>query len=103
MRPVIAVMLLCSTLAAAQLSGTGIGAILGEPTGLSLKVWLSGREAVTAGAAWSFRDDGSLSLWADYTRHAHGFSDSADRMAFYYGLGGRLSLVEGHDGEGGET
>jgi hypothetical protein len=102
MKLLIAMVALLSTVAAAQMSGTGIGLVIGEPTGLSLKSWLSGNSAITVGAAWSFQHDGSLFLWADYTLHSFDITNSgSDRsLAFYYGLGGKVSLVDrgGNDG-----
>jgi len=32
--------------------GTGIGFMVGEPTGLSLKTWTGGNNAIDAGLAW---------------------------------------------------
>ena len=38
----------------AQDSGIGLGIILGEPTGVSLKSWVGRREALDVAVAWSF-------------------------------------------------
>ena len=38
----------------AQDSGFGAGFILGEPTGVSAKLWLSKDDAIDYAAAWSF-------------------------------------------------
>ena len=106
MKLLIALALLLTVAASAQLSGTGIGLVIGEPTGLSLKSWLSGNSAVTVGAAWSFQHDGSLFLWADYTLHSFDITNSgSDRsLAFYYGIGGKASFVDNeNDNEGNDT
>jgi hypothetical protein len=104
MKLLIAAVVLLAAAASAQLSGTGIGFVLGEPTGLSLKSWLSGNSAITVGAAWSFQHDGSLFLWADYTIHSFDITHSgSDRsLAFYYGLGGKASFIDNNDGEGND-
>lgn len=101
MRILIAVMLLLAAVGSAQMTGTGIGFILGEPTGLSLKSWLSTRSALTLGAAWSFRHDGSLFLWGDYTLHSFNITNAADpaSLAFYYGIGAKVSFID-HDESG---
>jgi len=99
MRLTIILVTLLVAVASAQLSGTGIGIIVGEPTGLSLKSWLSAKTALTVGAAWSFRNDGSLLLWADYTLHSFNITRSADprSLAFYYGIGGKVGFVDRND------
>lgn len=106
MKLLITLMLLLTAAASAQLSGTGIGLVIGEPTGLSLKSWLSGNSAITVGAAWSFQHDGSVFLWADYTLHSFDITHSgSDRsLAFYYGIGGKASFVDNdNEGEGNDT
>lgn len=78
---------------AAQDRGLGVGLILGEPTGLSAKLWLSGGTAVDAAAAWSFRDSGALHIHADYLFHKFDLLDLPEgRLPFYVGLGGRIKL-----------
>ena len=85
--------LTCSQVSA-QTTGIGIGAILGEPTGISAKIWMSEHNAVTGALAWSFRDAGSLQIQADYLIHADLTSeidqDIKGRAYFHYGIGGRL-------------
>lgn len=70
---------------------TELGVILGEPTGLSLKVWQSDRSAFDAAAAWSFADNESLHVHADYLLHSWLEVDKGS-MAVYYGLGARALL-----------
>jgi hypothetical protein len=96
MKIIIALVLLLAAISSAQLTGTGIGIVCGEPTGLSLKSWLSSNSAVTVGAAWSFHHDGSLFLWADYTLHSFNITNASDprSLAFYYGLGGKVSFID---------
>ena len=76
----------------AQNKGTGLGVILGEPTGISFKHWLSGATAVDAGLAWSFAAD-DVHFHMTYLIHAFDWIKSRDefgsRLNFYYGVGGR--------------
>ena len=48
---------------------TGIGVMLGEPTGISLKIWNNERTAIDAGLAWSFSGRNAVHLHADYLLH----------------------------------
>lgn len=73
----------------AQEEGLGVGIIVGEPTGLCGKLWLSGRTAIDGAAAWSFNKNGNLHLHADYLLHSLG-----DKIGLYYGLGVRAKLDE---------
>ena len=89
---VLLVLLACAQVPA-QDSGVGAGLILGEPTGLSAKLWLSQSSAVDAAAAWSFLDGGALHLHADYLLHFYDLVDvPKGRLPFYIGIGGRIVL-----------
>lgn len=79
--------------AQSRYSNTEIGVILGEPTGISFKTWQSDRTAIDAALAWSFGDNGSVHLHADYLRHNWLDVDSGS-LAFYYGLGGRVKFAD---------
>ena len=72
-------------------SNTELGIILGEPTGVSLKLWQSDNTAFDAGFAWSFGGNGALHIHADYLRHSW-LDVNNGNLALYYGLGGRLLL-----------
>ena len=76
-----------------QDKGFGIGIIVGEPTGLSFKGWLSSTSAVDAGLAWSFVNQGSLHVHADYLHHIYNVIDiSSGKMPLYVGVGGRIKI-----------
>jgi hypothetical protein len=82
----------------AQDSGFGLGVILGEPTGLSLKAWIAGSAAIDAAAAWSLRGRSSLHLHADYLQHNFDlFKVQKGKLPFYYGIGGRIRFVDDDD------
>jgi hypothetical protein len=81
--------------AAAQDRGVGLGLILGEPTGVSLKSWTGPRTAIDAAAAWSFDRDGSVHLHVDYLIHDFNLIRTrTGRLPVYYGIGGRLRLED---------
>jgi hypothetical protein len=69
----------------------GLGIILGEPTGVSLKKWTGSSTAIDGAAAWSFTGGGSFHLHIDYLVHNSSlFEVKRGRLLLYYGLGGRL-------------
>jgi len=78
----------------------GLGVIIGEPTGLSAKWWVSPGNAFDAGAAWSFADNPSLQLHGDYLYHRNYHFDSPDlegTLPWYFGIGGRMKLSDDDD------
>ncbi len=76
----------------AQRQGVGLGVIVGEPTGLSLKSWMSASTAFNLAAAWSFEEYGAFQVHLDYVFHHPRLLES--NLPFYYGLGGRLKLKD---------
>jgi len=74
----------------AQDKGFGLGIMIGEPTGISGKYWLSHTSAIDGGLAWSFIKEGSLHIHADYLWH--NFNLITPRVPFYIGVGGRMKL-----------
>ena len=76
----------------AQDSGFGVGAIIGEPTGLSAKTWLNTHDAVDAGVAWSI-SNGWLHIHADYLRHTFGLIPvEVGKLPLYFGLGAKIGF-----------
>jgi hypothetical protein len=79
----------------AQNGNFGLGVIVGEPTGLSLKAWQTNRTALDFAAAWSFVEDGSVHLHGDILRHRYSAIEVEDRnLPFYYGIGARVKMAE---------
>lgn len=67
----------------------GLGAMLGEPTGVSVKFWTGNETAIDVGAAWSLSGrNEALHLHSDLLFHSW-FADT-ENLAFYYGIGGRV-------------
>lgn len=73
----------------AQKSGTGIGIMLGEPTGLSFKT----NGNIAAGLAWSFSKGEAIHVHLDYLKHHRVFSgDLREKMPLHYGIGARIKF-----------
>lgn len=67
---------------------TGLGIMLGEPSGISLKAWNNQRTAVDAGLAWSLSGQDAIHIHADYLWHSWLDVERGD-LALYYGIGAR--------------
>jgi len=75
----------------------GAGVILGEPTGISLKLWTSSSTAMVGGIAWSFSGKSSMHLHTDYVWHNFSLAEVEEgTLGFYYGVGARV-LLSGDD------
>lgn len=83
-------------------SKTGLGIVLGEPTGFTGKFWIDHIHAVDVGTAFSFSD--FVLVYADYLAHfPRGFGTSSQFLSElipYVGIGGELffaSVGRGND------
>lgn len=74
-----------------QDKGFGVGVILGEPTGISLKNWLNKTNAIDAGISWTLYKP-ALHLHVDYLWHSYNVFSTKERIPLYYGIGGRLKF-----------
>ncbi|MEX1063299.1 MAG: hypothetical protein WEC12_06825 [Balneolaceae bacterium] len=73
----------------------GIGLMLGEPTGISVKSWNNDRSAFGIGAAWSLSGrNEAVHLHADHLWHSWFENVDTGRLAFYYGIGGRMIFAD---------
>ncbi|MHB9031256.1 MAG: hypothetical protein ACYC9O_21010 [Candidatus Latescibacterota bacterium] len=91
--------ILSAALASGQTGSTGVGVIIGEPTGISAKHFLSRRDAIDGALAWSLADDSRLHLHVDYLRHdfrvlQDEFDISEGQLPLFYGIGGRVRIDE---------
>jgi hypothetical protein len=94
----------------AQDRAFGLGVIIGEPTGISAKLWTSSVNAFDFGLGWSVGADrigrykgyyngGSrVHFHMDYVWHAFDAIHSSERFPLYYGVGGRVNSGAGYDG-----
>jgi hypothetical protein len=74
----------------------GVGVMVGEPTGLTLKSWFNERNAFDAGLAWSFGRYDAIHIHADYLWHSYSvFNDIEEgTLPLYYGIGARAVFGE---------
>lgn len=72
----------------------GIGAVIGEPTGITGKMFLSDSIAVDATVSWSFVKD-KLYVHSDYLHHFSGlFGGDIPALLAYTGIGGMIELQD---------
>ncbi|TVQ22097.1 MAG: hypothetical protein EA383_15980 [Spirochaetaceae bacterium] len=84
-----------------DVDSVSIGVIVGEPTGLSIKLWLSDVSAIDIALAWSFTDNGAFYANADYLTHFFDvFTTAPDRLPVYVGVGGSLRVQSQAPGQG---
>ena len=100
---------LFTQLSIAQDRSFGLGVIVGEPTGISAKLWTSPGNAFDFGLGWSIGGDrigkfkgtydgGSrIHFHMDYLWHAFDAIRSSERFPLYYGIGGRVNSGAGYD------
>jgi len=91
----------------AQERSFGLGVIIGEPTGISAKLWTSPTNAFDFGLGWSIegnsfsKNEGEgngesrLHFHMDYLWHAFNAIKSEERFPIYYGIGGRVNTGGG--------
>ena len=78
----------------AQSSGFGLGAVFGEPTGLSAKVWTGDKTAIDGALAWSFYSPGFLHLHADFLIHNFDLIDvNEGKLPLYFGFGAFVNFA----------
>ena len=75
----------------------GLGVMVGEPTGVSLKVWSGSRTALDAAAGWSLGEGDWIYVHGDYLWHRYEFDVDEGSLPFYFGIGARVLVHEGHD------
>jgi hypothetical protein len=68
------------------------GVVIGEPTGLSAKYWVSRRNAFDLGVGWSFADKGRFDINGDYMFHPYYFPSKYGDFPVFIGGGGALRL-----------
>ena len=72
----------------------GLGPIIGEPTGLSAKLWITENSALDGAIAWSFMD-GCLDLHADYLLHSYDILNmKKGELPTYCGIGARVNFED---------
>jgi hypothetical protein len=85
--------LLLSSCAFSQQSDFGIGVILGNPTGISVKYWTGERIALDASLGYMIAREEHLMLSADFLAHLWSFDSEGDRIRLYLGAGAGLGFI----------
>ena len=87
--------LFLSKITYAQQEGFGLGVVLGDPTGISAKMWSTDNTALDFGLGYSFTAKNSLfDFYADYVFHNFDWIQAEENFVVYYGPGARLQLHE---------
>jgi hypothetical protein len=93
----------------AQERSFGLGVIIGEPTGISAKLWVSPVNALDFSLGWSVGGDrvgnynggfdgGSrVHFHMDYLWHWFNAIHASERLPLYTGIGGRINTGAGYD------
>ena len=90
-----ALLIIFTNVSFAQQSGFGLGVMLGEPTGISTKGWVSGSNAIDGGIAWSFTKKASFHIHADYLMHLYNLINvPKGKLPFYFGIGARVKFSD---------
>jgi hypothetical protein len=86
-----------------DLSGRfGVGLIVGEPTGASLKYFMNDTLAVDGAVGWSFRDETDFYLHSDFLWHKFDLiSVPRGQLPFYLGVGGWAKFRDPEDNQAG--
>lgn len=109
---VLGILIILSKPIAAQDKGFGLGIIVGEPTGLSAKLWTSNVNAFDFGLGLSvggdrisfkgnYNNGSRVHFHMDYLWHSFNAISSSEKFPLYYGLGGRFNSGGGYDGSFG--
>ena len=81
--------------ASGQSSGFGAGIMIGEPTGISLKNWISKTNAWDVGVAWGFGKHGAFHIHGDYLWHEYDLIKvDTGILPLYYGVGVRVLFAD---------
>lgn len=88
----ILMLMLCSSIYGGQGGDFGLGIIIGEPTGICFKYFVSQDRAWAGAAAWSLSgDEKAAHLHADYLFHVSELASwDGGRSPFYAGVGARI-------------
>lgn len=89
-------LLLSSSLLPALEEQTGLGIMIGNPTGVNAKYWFDNVTAVDAGLGYSVGRNSDVSIHSDYLKHWNNslyFNDEY-ALALFLGVGGRLEFAD---------
>ena len=79
----------------AQIDGLGVGVMLSNPTGVSLKKWSGSTTAIGGGVAWGFGNQDTFRVHIDYLFHNFAlFEVPKGSLPLYYGIGGQIEFED---------
>ncbi|MDP1676455.1 MAG: DUF3996 domain-containing protein [Bacteroidota bacterium] len=92
----------------AQARRFGLGVIIGEPAGISAKLWTSNHNAFDFGLGWSVGGDrmgryyyyngtNRVHVHMDYLWHSFDAIRSSEQFSLFYGIGGRINSGAGYE------
>jgi hypothetical protein len=77
----------------AGVKGFGVGVELGQPTGLTLKDYISSDHAWDLGIAWAFYNGSYITVHADYLLHNFGIIRVKEgQCGLYFGIGAYVGI-----------
>lgn len=93
MKYLLALLLICTSVSGLA-RDTGLGIMLGYPTGVTAKKWVKPGQAIDAGAAWAVGSNSHFLLFSDYLWNKEDalFFQDTKPLDLYYGLGGRMKF-----------
>ena len=103
-------LIIISSYSNAQNKKFGLGVIIGEPTGISAKLWTSNTNALAFGLGWAVegyrlsgfdRDYDNITrthIHVDYLWHSFYAVSSNGQFPLFYGIGGRINTGPRYEG-----
>lgn len=89
---IVSALILAGNPSFAQKSKVHAGVVIGNPTGLTVKYWLSSINALEGTASWNTaKQENSLHLNITYLFHSFNYLDIRNNpVALFYGIGGKM-------------
>lgn len=92
---VISILMLIGNILFANGQRIGVGMIIGEPTGISAKIWMENNVSFDAAAAWSVGDYDFFNFHIDYLFHKYDIINYEEgTFPIYFGVGGKVILKD---------
>ena len=97
---ILLIVLLSTTVFAAEREKFGIGVILGEPTGITAKFMITDNNAIDFGTGWETSGDNKLHIYGDYLFHLYDVIEvPKGLLPLYFGVGARMVFHDNDDNE----
>jgi hypothetical protein len=95
MRSLLFVCLICAS-SSLWANKKGIGATIGNPTGINGKYWLNQQAAIDGGLGMSVLNNTNVTIFSDYLYHSFAvlYVNDVHALDLYYGIGGRMEFAD---------